>query len=466
MAVRRLQSLREAEGLSLPAAAKNEKTMTEHLREEQLEQFRARTLPASELLSAGGHLAACAECRARLGASSPARLGERVAHLRAGLDTEEQTDHLAYEQLAAYVDDELHDIDREIVEGHLILCERCEFEANELRSLAASMSTAAMLPPSTATRRSLTERLSTFFGPATLFVRRPAFGAVAALAALALFAALLLLRSGNAPAPSEEIVKTTPTPSAPPVIVEATPAPTPEAQTTPTPLQPQQQPAPALKDGGQSVMLAANGGVEGLGRLTPEEERAVARALTTGRVEVPAGLSDLARMDGSLMSGTPAGTGFEVEGPAGVVVRDARPAFSWKQLAGADAYVVTVYDAAYGEVTRSPRLTVNTWTPAQTLPRGGSYSWEVAAFRDGRQLAQSPAPPAPEARFRILGEREAAQLEATLARHPTSHLVRGTAYARAGLLAEAEREFAALLRANPRSAVARRLLQSVKSSRR
>lgn len=437
--------------------------MTEHLREEQLEQFRARTLPAGELLSAGGRLAACAECRARLGASTSARLGERVAQLRAGLDTFETTEHLAYEQLAAYVDDELNDIDRELVESHILMCARCEFEASELKTLAASMSKAAAPPPSPAEpRRSLTERLSTFFGPANLFARRPTFGAVAPLVALALFAALFFLRGGS-PSPSNEIVKTlpTPTPTQTPAIVEATPAPTQDLTPTPTPLQPRQ--TPALNDGGQSVTLAANGRVERLNRLTPEEERAVARVITTGRVEVPAGLRDLARMDGALMGGTPAGVFFEIEGPAGVVVRDARPAFKWRVLEGADAYVVTVYDGAYREVTKSPRLTVNAWTPAQALSRGGSYSWEVAAFQDGRQLAQSPAPPAPEARFRILGEREAAQLAATLARHPSSHLVRGTAYARAGLLADAEREFRQLLRANPDSRTARRLLQSVKS---
>ncbi|HWS86494.1 MAG TPA: zf-HC2 domain-containing protein [Pyrinomonadaceae bacterium] len=445
--------------------------MTEHLREEQLEQFRARTLPAGELLSVGGHLAACAQCRARLGAPQAARLASRVEHLRAGLHEGESTEHLAYEQLAAYVDDELSDIDREIVEGHLLLCGRCESEADELKSLAAAMS-AAPAPP-TAARRSLRERLSTFFGPSNVFVRRPAFGVAAALAALVLFAALLFLRGGNAPAPSNEIVKTVPTPAQTPARVEATPAPTPEVEATPTqdatpappPLERRQPQAPALSDGGQSVTLAANGGVEGLGRLTPEEERAVTRALTTGRVEVPAGLSDLARTDGSLMGGTPAGARFEVEGPAGVVVRDARPAFRWTRLADADAYVVTVYDAAYKEVTKSPRLAVNSWTPAQALPRGGSYSWEVAAFRDGRQLAQSPAPPAPEARFKVLGERDAARLAATLARHPSSHLVRGTAYARAGLLAEAEREFQQLLRANPRSPLAKKLLRGVRETR-
>ncbi|HEX7318005.1 MAG TPA: zf-HC2 domain-containing protein [Pyrinomonadaceae bacterium] len=442
--------------------------MTEHLREEQLERFRAHSLPAGELLSIGGHLAACADCRDRLGVS-PTQLGARVAQLRESLNAREPTDHLAYEQLAAYADDGLNEIDREIVEAHLNLCARCEFEANELRSLAVSMRPAPRTVVTEAKRGGLTASLSTFFStffsPENLFARRTAFAA--ALVVLVIFAALFFLRAGRAPAPN--IVKTLPTPDAPEgITTRPTPSPGPAASPTPdmTPL-PSPTPAPqpsTLNDGGQVVTLAANGGVEGLGRLAPEDERAVARALATGRVELPAGLAELARGDGSLMGQTPAARSFEIKGPAGVVVRDARPAFSWKTIEGADSYVVTIYKAGYEEVATSPRLTANTWTPPQALARGRVYSWEVAAFDGGQRIARAPAPPASEARFQVLGEREARQLEATLARHPSSHLVRGTAYARAGLLADAEREFRTLLRSNPRSRIARRLLNSLRGN--
>ena len=48
--------------------------------------------------------------------------------------------------------------------------------------------------------------------------------------------------------------------------------------------------------------------------------------------------------------------------------------------------------------------------------------------------------------------------------HP-SHLLRATIYARAGLLDEAEREYQALLNANPRSTIARKLLQHLRAQR-
>jgi hypothetical protein len=43
-----------------------------------------------------------------------------------------------------------------------------------------------------------------------------------------------------------------------------------------------------------------------------------------------------------------------------------------------------------------------------------------------------------------------------------SHLARGVIYAEAGLLDQARAEFAALVKDNPRSQLARRLLSSVK----
>ncbi|MGH9882254.1 MAG: tetratricopeptide repeat protein [Pyrinomonadaceae bacterium] len=45
-------------------------------------------------------------------------------------------------------------------------------------------------------------------------------------------------------------------------------------------------------------------------------------------------------------------------------------------------------------------------------------------------------------------------------------MTRGTLYARAGLLDDAERELRALLAANPKSPTARKLLQSVRAIRR
>ena len=155
---------------------------------------------------------------------------------------------------------------------------------------------------------------------------------------------------------------------------------------------------------------------------------------------------------------------FSLLSPMGIVVRDDRPRFSWQPLPRTSSYTVTVLtmlDSNPSIVATSPSLSTTTWTPPRALQRGRIYKWQVSAFRDGEAII-SPAPPAPEARFRILDrgtDDELRRLERTNMR---SHLVRGIFYAQAGLLDEAEREFRALAMANPKSPVAQGLLQSVK----
>jgi len=102
------------------------------------------------------------------------------------------------------------------------------------------------------------------------------------------------------------------------------------------------------------------------------------------------------------------------------------------------------------------------WTVTPPLARGQSYSWQVKAIKDGQQF-QAPKPPAPQARFRVLGGQQADEIVRARRSYGSSHLVLGLMYARAGLLDEAARELRALQSANPNSDVARRLLASIQN---
>lgn len=102
---------------------------------------------------------------------------------------------------------------------------------------------------------------------------------------------------------------------------------------------------------------------------------------------------------------------------------------------------------------------------ASSLKRGETYSWQVTAIKDGRELV-SPAPPAPDAKFKILHGTKTRELEQARRTYPDSHLVLGILYQRAGLLDDAEREFKILSAANPKSQTARRMLNDLKSLRR
>jgi hypothetical protein len=123
---------------------------------------------------------------------------------------------------------------------------------------------------------------------------------------------------------------------------------------------------------------------------------------------------------------------------------------------------VKVYGENYEEAASSPALSSNEWAVPGALERGRFYSWEVTALKGGTPLAAAPAPPAPEARFKVLEQSKEEELSRALAAQPDSRLARAVIYSRAGLLDDAERELQALARQNPRSATARRLLRSVR----
>jgi len=133
----------------------------------------------------------------------------------------------------------------------------------------------------------------------------------------------------------------------------------------------------------------------------------------------------------------------------------------WKPLAGADSYRVEVFDENFNRVAESPQLKTTTWTIRQPLRRGRVYGWQVTATKDGAEI-KSPVRPAPDARFKVI-DAESSNAIAAAHKQGGSHLVLGILYAEAGMLPEAEKEFAALLHANPDSSVVRSLLQKVRS---
>ncbi len=155
---------------------------------------------------------------------------------------------------------------------------------------------------------------------------------------------------------------------------------------------------------------------------------------------------------------------FQLIGPLSKVLTDTRPTLKWRRLNGATSYAVSVFDSKFNLVTRSAPLSQPAWTVATPLRRGQTYFWEVTAVKDGKEIIV-PVAPAPRAQFRIL---EADKLNALLKlkrQKPASHLVMGLAYTRLGLLKDAESEFQSLLKENPDSATAKRLLRTVQTWR-
>jgi hypothetical protein len=213
-------------------------------------------------------------------------------------------------------------------------------------------------------------------------------------------------------------------------------------------------------DGSGVVTLDSRGSLAGVGALAASDSERVRVSAATGRLSLPPALAELNDRGGTLL-GPATAPEFRVVAPLGTVVLDTQPTLRWTPLPGAVTYIVTLQDQVTGQTISSSPLTLNEWVPDHPLTRGTTYTWQVAGSVSGGTEVVAPRPPAPPARFRVLDASTADRFQ-TL---PASHLVRGVLYASAGLVADAERELAALSAQNPNSEVADKLLKEIRGFR-
>jgi hypothetical protein len=351
-------------------------------------------------------------------------------------------------------------VEREIVEGHLSVCHACETEVDDLRAFRQETASFLSKEPLAVKAPGFREKLSAFLG--RLAYSTPLRVAAAALVVLLIaVAATLPLRKQVADLRAQvaglQEVNTALQQRATDVA---------QLQEQVAHLQQSQaqllsqspQITVALYDGGGLITLDKQGNLTGM-ELSPSTEQSVRAALVSGRVAPPR-LAELSGKRGTLLGEGSEGVPFALVNPVGVIVQADRPTFRWRQLQGATRYTVRIFDSDFNGVMASAALTQTEWTPDEALERGRIYSWQVVAMKDGSEVI-SPAPPAPEAKFKVLGQAQADGLAQLKRTRPDSHLILGILYAEAGLLDEAEREFKALATANPRSPAARKLLDSI-----
>lgn len=245
--------------------------------------------------------------------------------------------------------------------------------------------------------------------------RRAWLAAAAAAIAIAILAALLTRRTAAPPIVEPPIVKQEPS----------------DGRTQP--------PAP------RGVQIAA-------GYADPEWNALVQDATETGRLALPPDLGEL-RGDLDVVRGS--GAEGEHLSPAGKVVDDVRPEFSWPPREGA-TYTVFVFDGDR-EIARSPALHTPRWIASSDLPRGRTLTWQVEAER-GENIETIPRPPAPAARFRVITKEEQRDLSRARELHPGDDLLLGLLYARAGMLDEARASMERAAKSNP---AARKLLAAI-----
>lgn len=193
--------------------------------------------------------------------------------------------------------------------------------------------------------------------------------------------------------------------------------------------------------------------------LAGVEQQAVQRTIAAGRIELGPGTLALIGKTGTLLGAQGDASTLRPLTPIGTMVRSRRPVFSWAD-AGADAYSVAIFDEAFNEVMRSPRIVATSWAPAADLNPDGRYVWQVTAYRGSRSDTE-PRPPRPEARFMVASATAAGEAESTMTRLHDEPLALGILLAQSGFIEDGR---AALQRAadDPSTSdAARRLLASL-----
>ncbi len=386
-------------------------SMNEHIPEDVIQRYQQRKLAPLELLTAEDYASACPACRAKLrGALSPAASAQALRMAITPLDAEPF--HADEEQLAAFLDGNAHEVDREIVTTHLANCRQCAANLEELRTFRALMTAYPAKEHRPAPPRTLLERLFPARTPRSRQARVLSFGVAATVIVLLLVRWSGVVRFGGA--------------------------------------------SVALNDGGGQVALGADGHISGLPQLTPDLEQTLKTALSTGRIQRPSVLTQLASAR--------TGHAFDVEAPIGTVVESNQPAFTWKLPPGAVGCKISLAAlTGGGKSLVTKMLTADHWKPKKALVRGAVYRWTVTAFnRAGKPVAAVPEVGG-IAQFKVLDQAGVGRIADARRRFAGSRLALGVIYAEDGLVTDAVQEFAALHAANPRSPVAKSLEDSAQA---
>jgi hypothetical protein len=454
----------------------------EHPSSQLLKQYSERILPPDLFLVVHDHIMSCARCHEECGA--PINLSADYENIRSALmpePGEEPPPHLSVEEVRGYLNKTLGEIDLEIAESHLEFCQSCRVEIEKLRRPDAR----ALAEPvfqgtaaGAAFRRKVLPRIP--YWPVRWRSMR-AITVALLIGCLLTALVLVLMRSGRGDRTNQlpplvrengvENQNSQASVSAPtPAEVQRTDEQTQENRVVlkPPSIVDERRASDSprlvftLADGERQVSADAAGRVRGLEGLPEQLRQAVATALLAQKLERPQGLDGLDGKASTLLSESEGVVSFQLLSPVSTVVESDRPTLRWLPLDGASTYTVVIVDASLNEVVTSEPLSATEWKVRAALKRGALYSWQVTAVRGDRRIV-SPALPAPQAKFKILDEAQADELMRMRRSFSGSHLALGVLYTQEGMLDEAEQEFISLVVSNPRSVVARRLLESVRS---
>jgi hypothetical protein len=427
--------------------------MAEHLTEQEIEIYRRRDDSPGVRQITAAHLAVCDDCLKRVLDSADSTLAFnslKEAFLPA---VGEQSFHLSHAELKSYRAGVAPQADQIICESHIETCDSCREELHRLSAGYAS---------DTAKTKAKTKRRSLNLWPAWASFKPARVAVVLALFGLLVFA-MVLWRQRSSTSTINESARNGPRDT--PV---AASSPVPSNEATPNSaeqVKPSNQTILAsLKDNDREIRLDQEGKLTGLEGFEESSQRMVRAALAGEGLSKPNVLDNMSSPPIKSLGERTGESAFQLIGPLSKVISEQRPSLKWRVLNGATSYVASVFDSNFNRVAESPPLSTPAWTLAVNLQRGQTYSWEVTAVKDGKEIT-APIAPAPRAQFRILEAEKLSALTKLRGQKPVSHLALGLTYAHFGLVPDAESEFRQLVKENPDSALAKKLLRTVQSWR-
>jgi len=457
--------------------------MIEHIHSQKIRAFCARALENAEMTEVAEHLSACLECRRHFQGVFQEMNDHRPVSLNLSPELLFRHEHLDFDQLVSLADDNLDDEDKEIVNIHLRACERCSEDVRSFMEFRRQIESAINISPAAGQPVKWTEKVAGWlYRPKTQL--RPLYaGMVIVILGLALLAFFLLRDGGKKyqkalTTPSPETIAPSPQPSIPASI----PAPHSKPREEPNQISGGKQSEQStsihgispttdkdiialLRDGDQKIVVSRTGAVRGIEAIPDNLRRPIRDALLSQEIRKPESLNEIASNRGAARGNNDRKSPFRLLRPGRNVIAEDQPVFEWQAVEGASNFEVQIADSRGREVANSGRLPASAtqWSPATPLKRGVIYSWAVTAIVNGQNVT-SPAPTAPEMKFKILEASKMRQLEQLRGRG-FSHLALGVFYAREGMLADAEREFQVLVNDNPDSQIAANLLRAVQAWR-
>ncbi len=434
-----------------------------HLEIEQLKKYGERQLNAEEMTRAVSHLGECCACFDSFQQMFPS-LSDAAREVSVDNLTADDAEifHLDYEEyLRPYIDFEVDEVEREIVESHLQNCSFCARAVRELREFSDGLKLREI------EKDSLDAPM--FSKSAGNSPRRFANGNLRYLVLSAI--AILILGFGGwlfwRQSETTTFVAENQTPTAAPRVSgnENSFNQLPNNSLTNPPIEESESPILPRDDN------SANKKPEAVGGKIPEskqseDERLLAalptdiraefqNALRTQDIKLPAFIADL--RENRNLRGESNNEKNIILSPNAQAVKDVRPTFSWKKFAAdGESYVVTIFDTNFNQIAVSPSLRDTQWKSNVILERGKIYKWQVKTEKSADSYP---------AQFKVLDENAIVRLNIIENAAPNSPLVRGIGYASEGLLTEAAREFQKEIKNNPRGNLARKLKDSLTKKR-